>query len=391
MASRVTIGSDAKGDCRVCAEPAAAIAVEVKTKAAQLLERGLRTVIQKQLDRHGNPSVQILVEDFGALDYVLAARLERALGALLHEPIPAMTSEVPRMPAAKDAPRRSRLYVPGNSPRLLAGIEVHGADCVLLDLEDSVPPAEKGSARALVKHLLAKVPFPREVWVRINPLGLGGTEDAEEVLQGRPHGICLPKTETADDVRAAAELLARVESMLGIEKGFTKIMPIVETARGVLHAEAIAAADERVVMLAFGAEDYTRDLGALRSERSLMLARAQLVVAAKAAGCQASDTVFADLGDEVRLADECRLARELGFDGKGAINPRQIPVIHRAFTPTEEEAAYARRVVDAAAEAEAAGSGAVALDGKMIDRPVLARAQRLIKYRRLLGMRGDGE
>ncbi len=388
MTSCATIGSDAKGDCRVSAELAATVAVEVMTKSAQLLERGLRTVIQEQLERHGNPLVRIRVEDFGALDCVLAARLETALGELLHEPIPAMTPEVPRMAAVRDAPRRSRLYVPGNSPRLLAGIEVHGADCVLLDLEDSVPLSEKGAARTLVKHLLAKTPFPREVWVRINPLHQGGTKDAEDVLQGRPHGICLPKTESADDVLAAAELLSRVESTLDIDQGFTKIMPIIETARGILHAEAIAAADERVVMLAFGAEDYTRDLGSQRSARSLLFARAHLVAAAKAAGRQASDTVFADLGDDKGLADECALAREVGFDGKGAINPRQILTIHHAFTPTEEEVAYAQRVVDAATEAESCGSGVVALDGKMIDRPVLARAQRVIKYRQQLGVRG---
>jgi len=144
-----------------------------------------------------------------------------------------------------------------------------------------------------------------------------------------------------------------------------------------------------VVILAFGAEDFTRDIGCYRSERSLLHARAQLVIAARAADVQASDTVFADLSDEKGLAEECALAREIGFDGKGAINPRQLSVIHQAFTPTEAEIAYASRVVLAATEAEAAGSGAVALDGRMVDRPVLERAQRLIRYAERLGVRGD--
>lgn len=388
MTLTVTAGSDAKGDCRVTIERAAALGMDVKTKAAQLVEQGIRTVARCQLERLGNPSAKIRIEEFGALDYVLAARLETALSALTGEAVPTIALEVPREVAAGDAPRRSRLYVPGNNPRLLAGVETHGADCVVLDLEDSVPPAEKCAARTLVKHLLAKVTFSREVWVRINPLAFGGIDDVRDVLQGRPHGICLPKAESADDVHALVELLRQAEATLGVKEGCTKIMPILETARGVLHAEAIAASDARVVMLAFGAEDYSRDIGSLRTARSLLFARSHLVAAAKSAGLQVSDTVFADLADEEGLAEECALARELGFDGKGAINPRQLPLIHRAFTPTDEEIAHAHRVVEAAAVAEAVGSGAVALDGKMVDRPVLARAQRVIKFSEQLGVRG---
>jgi citrate lyase subunit beta/citryl-CoA lyase len=282
------------------------------------------------------------------------------------------------------------LYVPGNNPRLLAGIEVHGADCVLLDLEDSVPLPEKAAARALVKRLLAAVVFPEEVWVRINALDLGGEEDVREVLLGRPHGLCLPKAESADDVIRLATLLADVEEATRSDLGFTKIMPILETAKGILHAEEIAFAHPRVVALAFGAEDFTRDVGALRSMRSLLFARSAIVTAAAAAGIQSSDTVFADLSDDGALAEECSLARELGFDGKGAINPRQLATIHAAFSPTDEELDYARRVVEAADDAEKRGSGAVALDGKMIDKPVLLRARRLIAYGERLSVKGGG-
>ena len=270
--------------------------------------------------------------------------------------------------------------MPGNSPRLLAGIEVHGADCVLLDLEDSVPLSEKASARILVKYLLAAIAFPEEVWVRINALDSGGEDDVREVLQGRPHGLCLPKAESPTDVNRLSKLLDEAECACGIEPGFIKIMPIIETAQGVLHCEEIAFADPRVAILAFGAEDFTRDVGALRTRRSLLFARSMIVAAAKAAGIQASDTVYADLNDSEGLASEVASARELGFDGKGAINPRQLAPIHRAFSPAEDELAYARRVVEAADEAERAGLGAVALDGKMIDRPVLERAERLLRY-----------
>jgi len=389
MTSRVTIGSDAKGDCRVSIEAASELTVEVQTKAAQLVGRGVRTVAERAVARFGDIKAAVLVEDFGALDYVLDARLETALRVHSGAVAPPLKTSIQRHAAANDAPRRSRLYAPGNNPRLLTGIEVHGADCVLLDLEDSVPISEKESARCLVKHLLASIPFPREVWVRINPLDSGGQEDVREVLAGRPHGVCLPKAESAQDIQALALLLTKVESELGLEPGFTKIMAILETAKGVLHAAEIAAADPRLVMLAFGAEDFTRDIGAQRSRRSLLFARSQLVAAAKAAGIQASDTVYADLADSEGFAKECALGRELGFDGKGAINPRQLTGIHNAFSPSADELAYAKRVVAAASDAEAAGSGAVALDGKMIDRPVLERALRVIKYSRELGLGGD--
>lgn len=388
MAPGVTAGSDAKGDCLVRVKPADTLHIEITTKAQALVGRGVQAVVEKALAQYGSPDVSVHVEDYGSLDYVLAARTETAVREALSVDAPVLERTIVRAASDFDRPRRSRLYAPGNNPRLLAGIEVHGADCVLLDLEDSVPLSEKASARVLVKHALAAIPFPEDVWVRINPLDSGGDADVREVLQGQPHGLCLPKAESADDVVRLAQLLDEVEVALGIESGFTKILPIIETAMGVLHCEAIASADPRIVMVAFGAEDYTRDVGALRSRRSLLFARSMIVAAATAAGIQASDTVFADLGDPEGLANEAALARELGFDGKGAINPRQLTPIHQAFSPTEDELTYAQRVVEAAEEAERAGSGAVALDGKMVDLPVLERAKRILKYAALLSKGG---
>jgi len=283
-----------------------------------------------------------------------------------------------RNPTDRDRLRRTRLYAPGNSPRLLIGIEIHGADCVLLDLEDSVPPTEKHAARILVKHLLATIDFP-EVWVRINPLSTYGMEDLAEVILGRPHGICLPKAESAKDVRDLAEELARLESALGYEPGTTLIMPIIETGNGILHAEEIATADPRVAVIAFGAEDYTRDVGAKRTQESLLFPRSMIVAAAAAGGIQASDTVYADIDDEAGLIEETRRARNLGFAGKGAINPRQIGPIHSVFDPSEEEIEEARKIVAAAQDAEKQGIGAIAIGGKMIDRPVLERARRTLR------------
>jgi len=373
------IGSEAKGDCLVEVRPEGRDGITIETKSGELLGAGIRSVVAETVTALGGGEVALRVADLGALDYVIAARVEAAVRAVRPEAAP-VTPSVDRATSDRDRPRRSRLYAPGSNPRLLAGIDIHGADCVLLDLEDSVPPEEKAAARILVKHLLAAVPFPEEVWVRINPLESGGLDDLEEILRGRPHGVCLPKAESAADVERLAEALSGIETEFGVPVGTTWIMPIVETARGVLHCEEVAAASERVVIVAFGAEDFTRDVGARRTRESLLFARSMIVAAATAAGVQASDTVFADLDDEAGLAAEAALARDLGFDGKGAINPRQLDAIHAAFSPTEEELAYAQRVVDAAEAAEAAGSGAVALEGKMVDKPVLERARRLIAY-----------
>jgi len=380
MATGGVAGSDAKGDCLITVEPADALQIEIKTKAQALVAQGIQTVVENILAQYGSPDLAVTVQDFGSLDYVLAARTEIAVRNALALDAVTLDTGIQRSATAVDRPRRSRLYAPGNNPRLLAGIDVHGADCVLLDLEDSVPVSEKSSARILVKHLLAAIAFPQDVWVRINTLDTEGEADVREVLRGRPHGLCLPKAESEADIIRLSQLLDEVEAAYGIEPGFTKIMPIIETARGVLRSEEITAADPRIVMVAFGAEDFTRDVGAIRSRSSLLFARSMIVAAATVAGIQASDTVFADLTDAEGLAEETALARELGFDGKGAINPRQLAPIHRAFSPTEDELAYAQRVVEAADAAERAGSGAVALEGKMIDKPVLERAKRILRY-----------
>ena len=385
---RGVAGSEAKGDCLIAAESADILQIEIKTKVQALVAQGIQMVVEGVLAQYGSPDLAVTVQDFGSLDYVLAARTETAIRNALSLDAAPLETSVQRSATASDRLRRSRLYAPGNNPRLLAGIDVHGADCVLLDLEDSVPVSEKASARVLVKHLLAAIAFPQDVWVRMNSLDAGGELDVREVLHGHPHGLCLPKAESADDVIHLSKLLDEVEAAYGIEPGFTRIMPIIETACGVLRCEEITTADPRIVMVAFGAEDFTRDAGAIRSNNSLLFARSMIVAAATVAGIQASDTVFADLNDADGLAAETALARELGFDGKGAINPRQLTTIHRAFSPTEDELAYAARVVEAADAAEREGSGALALDGKMVDKPVLERAKRVLKYGERLSQRG---
>ena len=287
MSEAQVVGSDAKRDCQVTVTTAPSLEIQIKASNQQLLEPGIRAVVEKTASALGVSKGKIAIADKGALDYVISGRVEAALRLTFPELTSAIPRSIPREASERHRIRRSRLYAPGNNPRLLIGLELHGADCIVVDLEDSVPLSEKRATRILVKHLLAAVKFP-EVWVRINPLDTYGRDDLAEILRGRPHGICLPKAESSADVISLSKEIEELESSYGITHGTTHIMPIIETAKGVLHAEEICAADERVVVVAFGAEDFTRNVGAKRTVESLLFARSMIVAAAKAAGIQAS-------------------------------------------------------------------------------------------------------
>ncbi|MCD6532251.1 HpcH/HpaI aldolase/citrate lyase family protein [bacterium] len=279
--------------------------------------------------------------------------------------------------------------MPGNNPYLSQNAFLFGADCIILDLEDSVPPAEKFATRILVREILKNVDFAdTEKTVRINPISSPyGRADLEEIIPALPDGIFIPKAETADDVRVVDEIVQEIKAKHGIDKEIY-YMPIIESARGVWNAYEIASASPRVVMVAFGAEDFTRDIGAQRTRegREQFVARSMVVLGAKAAGVQASDTVWSDIDDVEGLRASAQEARELGFDGKGAIHPSQVKVINEVFSPTPEEIEYARKVVAAFEEAQKRGSAVVALGRKMIDPPVVARAQRILRMAEKMGL-----
>jgi len=281
----------------------------------------------------------------------------------------------------KDRLRRTRLYIPGNNPSIMHNIAIFEADTVILDLEDAVAPADKDAARILVKYALRNVDFGKtEKGVRINPLSTPyGKDDLEMAIENKSEIIFLPKVENASDI-------TNIEGYFG--KKDVLLAPIIESARGVLNAPEIATASERVALLCFGAEDFTKDIGAERTRegKELFLARQMIVLAAKSAGIQASDTVFSDINDLEGLINETKLAKSLGFDGKGVIHPSQIKPIHKVFAPTEEEVDYAKRVLNAFKEAEKKGSGVVALGRKMIDKPVVERAKRIIKLAEMMGL-----
>ncbi len=292
--------------------------------------------------------------------------------------------------------RRSLLYVPGNQPALVLAGGIFGADAVVFDLEDSVTVREKDAARILVRQALAVRSLitsgAPEIMVRINGLDTPfGLPDLEMIVPARPDSIRLPKAETRQQILDICALLAALEQKAGLPNGHIELVPILESVRGVANAREIANAHPRVTGLTLGAEDFTRDLGAARTREGteLAVARGHLVLAAKEAGIAALDTVFGAVNDLDGLAAECKLVRGLGFDGKSVIHPSQIPVVHEVFTPSAHEINHALRVRHAMREAERAGTGVVALDGRMIDAPVAKRAENVLAFAAALGLVPD--
>ncbi|PLX94685.1 MAG: citrate lyase subunit beta [Desulfuromonas sp.] len=279
--------------------------------------------------------------------------------------------------------RRSLLYVPGNMPSMLQNVPLFHCDAVFIDLEDAVPLNEKDAARILVSRFIATyTQRNKEVFVRINALDTPwGHEDLCRVLPARPDGIRLPKADTPEIVERLDTLLTEMEEELNVAIGTFKIIPSIESALGVINAIKIARCSSRVIALAFGAEDYTASMEIERTKggEELFHARARVLWAAKAAGIQAIDTIFADVGDMASFRTEVALVKNLGFTGKSLVNPRQIDVVHEVFAPQKDEIDYAIQVIEAIVRARKMGTGVIALNGKMVDAPVVKRAARVIR------------
>ena len=273
------------------------------------------------------------------------------------------------------------MFVPGNNPGMMQDAFIYGPDSIMLDLEDSVSMAEKDAARLLVYNALKSIDYGNtEMVVRINPLSTPyGKKDVEAVVKAGVHVIRMPKTETADEVRELEAEIEKVEKEIGC-LGRTQMMAAIESALGVCNAFEIAKASKRMMGIALGAEDYCANLKTQRSKdgAELLLARQTIVVAARAAGIDALDTVYSNLDDMDTFRHEIELIKQLGFDGKSIINPRQIEVVNEVFTPKPKEIEKARVIIAAIKEAEKKGSGVIAVNGKMVDRPVVIRAQRTI-------------
>lgn len=370
--------------------------IEVKSSMQSLFERNIRAAAEDALERLGIEGCELSIDDTGAFDYVIQARIEAAARRLadVGEPGCLPQKKVDYGPPVRDRLRRTRLYMPGNNPDLMRNGGLFGADCVILDLEDSVSPAQKDAARVLVRNTLLSVDFFEcERIVRINPLSTGyGVEDLEMVVPYGVETVLIPKCEEAGDVREVAGIVERIEKEHGLSHQVL-LMPLIETARGILNSFEIGAADPRVVALCFGAEDFTADIGAERTKegRESFVARSLLVLGAKAAGVQAIDTVFSDVGDEEGLIESTREAIALGFEGKGVIHPAQIAPIHEVFAPSPERIEYAGKVVSAIEKAREAGSGVATIGSKMIDAPIETRARKILRLAEALGLTGDEE
>ena len=286
--------------------------------------------------------------------------------------------------------RRSMLFLPGNNPNMLINGNCLGSDAVIFDLEDAVAPAEKDAARILVRNTMRYMDFRScEIIVRVNSIDTPYWKpDLDAIAPYQPSLILLPKTGTAAHVLEADAYITALEEKLGLEPNTIGLMPLIETALGVENAYAIASATKRVKALFLGAEDLTADLQCKRTKegREIEYARTRLVVAARAAGVDVYDTPFTDVNDDEGIWTDAQYAKALGFTGKASISPRHVEVINTVFSPTQKEINYAYEVMEAIALAKSQGKGAIALHGKMIDAPIVARAQQTIAAAEALGM-----
>ncbi|HYL81571.1 MAG TPA: citrate lyase acyl carrier protein [Candidatus Acidoferrum sp.] len=385
-------GERVRSDCWVRLEPRTSGGLElcVKSKVEAMYGDAVRATCREVLEALGVRHAAVSVEDEGALDFVLAARIEAAVtraglgnGAVfLPTPGPGFDART-----ARERFRRSRLYLPGNAPKHFLNARLHNPDGIILDLEDAVAPTEKDAARLLVRNALRAVDFGQcERMLRINQ-GERGLQDVDAVAPQNVHMILIPKVETAEQVKAVDARAESARQAAGIETPCF-LMPIIESALGCFNALAIATASPNVAALTIGLEDYTADLGAERTPegKESLWARQVVVNAARAAGVTPIDTVFSDLSDMEGLREAALEARSLGFEGKGCIHPRQIPVVHEAFAPSVDEVEKATRIVLAFEEAEREGLGVVALGSKMVDPPVVKRALRTVQVAEALAL-----
>jgi citrate lyase subunit beta/citryl-CoA lyase len=385
------IGDAVRSDLLATFEPRKSGGIEIRltSKVQVYYGEALREQARRTLAQLGEAHGVLTLKDTGALPFTVGARIEAAVRrAGLGAGKRALPEPAPRpKPAGRDRLRRSRLYLPGNEPKFMVNAGLYAADALILDLEDSVHPSEKDAARVLVRNALRALDFgPAERMVRINQLPLG-LEDLDEVIPEQPDLILIPKVESADQVAEVDRRIRAIQKSEGLKRPVW-LMPILESALGLEHAFAIATASKLNAALTIGLEDYTADLGVVKTRGGAESewARLRLVNAARAAGLQAIDSVYGDVADLEGLRAWAERARGQGFDGMGCVHPRQIEVIHAAFAPGRAEIEKALKVVAAFEEAQARGLGVTSLGSKMIDPPVVNRALKLVAQARAMGL-----
>lgn len=376
-------GDKIRSDCYIELEKIdSGINIEIKSKVNAMYGNTMREQVKRLCEFFELDKIRVYVEDFGALEATLAARFELAVKTMFPEITKDFLPEFHpenHYGTTKDKLRRSRLYLPGNEPKFYPNAGLHNPDGIILDLEDSVSPAEKKAARYLVRNTLRAINFYKaERMVRINQLPMG-LEDLDFIIPHNVNVVLIPKVESADQIKQVEEKVLKLTKEHNLSND-VYFMPIIESALGVIKAYEIATASKYNCSLAIGLEDYTADIGTQRTDegKESIFARSMLVNAAKAARLQPIDTVYSDVANMDGLRESVLEAKNLGFEGKGCIHPRQIKVIHEAFAPDSSEVEKAKKIVLAFDEATKKGIGVVSLGSKMIDAPVVKRAQNTI-------------
>ena len=383
-------GAEIRSDLHVVFEPRdiGGIEVSLESRVAPYYGATMMDQTREVLAALGVDHARVVIRDEGALPFTIGARIEAAVrraGAGQGKRWLPEQSPLPA-PSPKERLRRSRLYLPGSEPKYFINAALHAPDAVILDLEDSVHRSEKDAARILVRNALRAVNFAScERMVRINQLPLG-LEDLVEVVGQGPDLILIPKVEHPSQVEEVDRMIAEIKARDGIDRP-TWILPILESALGIENAAGIGAASANVAALTIGLEDYTADLGVVKTPegRESQYARSRVVNAAHAAAVQAIDSVYGDVGDMDGLRRWGEASRSMGFEGMGCIHPGQIHVIHEAFCPTAAEVAKAQRIVAAFEDAQSKGLAVVSLGSKMIDPPVVNRALKLVQRAKAMG------
>jgi citrate lyase subunit beta/citryl-CoA lyase len=383
-------GKDVRSDLHVAIEPRDSGGLEITLESRVGLYYGSSILSQTRqvLESLGVKHARISIHDEGALPFVISARIETAVkrtGLGSDKKVLPEQVSLPE-PTPRDRLRRSRLYLPGSEPKYFINAALHGPDAIILDLEDSVHHAEKDATRILVRNTLRAVDFGNcERMVRINQLPLG-LQDLTQVIPEEPDLILIPKVERPEQVSQVDRMIDELKSRDRIDRPIW-LMPILESALGIENAFAIATVSPNIAALTIGLEDYTADLGVAKTldGRESLYARTRVVNAAKAAGIQAIDSVFSDVGDLEGLRHWGENSRALGFEGMGCIHPSQIPVIHEAFAPSQVEIEKAMKIVAAFEDAQQRGLGVVSLGSKMIDPPVVERARKLVARAKAMG------
>ena len=384
-------GGDVRSDLHVAFEErnSGGIELELQSRVDLYYGDSIRRQVKDTLHALGIEDAFVSITDEGALPFVIAARLETAVcRAGLSTGKGALPDALPLpLPSSRDRLRRSRLYLPGNEPKYFINAGLHGPDAIILDLEDSVHDGAKDEARLLVRNALRAVDFgSAERMVRINQLPLG-MADLQEIVPQSPDLILIPKVESAAQVSEIDAVIKSIAKQNGLTRSIW-LMPILESALGIENAFAIATASANIAGLTIGLEDYTADLGVVKTPGGTesLYARMRVVNAAHAAHVQAIDSVYGDVGDTEGLLRWGEASRGMGFEGMGCIHPIQIQIIHRAFAPSRAELEKALRIVAAYEEAQAQGLGVVSLGSKMIDAPVVHRAVKLVERAKSMGL-----